>query len=187
MARKAKPKVDPNAVYVAVESFASAEHGVVTRGSRIRGSLPVVAAHRDFFVEDGSPDREVHDARNSIWAGVQTRTPDVPLKQPSKPLRDEDAVVVIAATGTMGLLLGQRLHKDDKVVKASPAWFAPVCTPGVPRERALVATSTMRTLDADDHEIVAHAGTWVDRDDPFVRLHPEHWALPRHVLRVEDE
>jgi hypothetical protein len=64
MARK--PKADPDAVYVAVDSFAAevAKLGhpvVIQRGQKLRGSSPVVEAHPHYFVLDGS-DAEVAQA-----------------------------------------------------------------------------------------------------------------------------
>jgi hypothetical protein len=69
MARK--PKTDPAAVYVAVDSFAGevpklGHPVVIQRGQKLRGSSPVVEAHSCYFVPDGSDAREVQAARIAL-------------------------------------------------------------------------------------------------------------------------
>jgi hypothetical protein len=72
MPRAAKtPKVDPDAVHQAVDSFAAEVpklgHPVVIQGGqKLRGSSPVVEAHPHFFVLDGSDAREVQAARIAL-------------------------------------------------------------------------------------------------------------------------
>jgi hypothetical protein len=72
MPRAAKtPKVDPDAVYVAVDSFAAevAELGhaiTVQRGQRLAGSNPVVRERPYYFVLDGAAAEEIQAARIAL-------------------------------------------------------------------------------------------------------------------------
>jgi hypothetical protein len=66
-----KTKVDEDAVYVAIESFAAevAELGheiTIQRGQRLRGSNPVVKERPYYFIEDGSAAEDVHAARIAL-------------------------------------------------------------------------------------------------------------------------
>jgi hypothetical protein len=70
-ASKNHPKVDDDAVYVAIESFAAevAELGheiTIQRGQRLRGSNPVVKERPYYFVADGSAAEDVHAARIAL-------------------------------------------------------------------------------------------------------------------------
>jgi hypothetical protein len=66
-----KTKVDEDAVYVAIESFAAevAELGheiTIQRGQRLRGSNPVVKERPYYFVADGADAQDVHAARIAL-------------------------------------------------------------------------------------------------------------------------
>jgi hypothetical protein len=70
-ASKTQPKVDADAVYVAIESFAAevAELGhevVVNRGRRLRGLSPIVKQFPYYFIADGSDAEQVHAARIAL-------------------------------------------------------------------------------------------------------------------------
>jgi hypothetical protein len=70
-ASKTNPKVDDDAVYVAIESFAAEVAGLgheitVQRGQRLRGSSPVVQERPYYFIQDGADAQEVHAARIAL-------------------------------------------------------------------------------------------------------------------------
>jgi hypothetical protein len=50
-----KPKIDPDQVYYAVESWARADGMAVKHGQRLRGSDPRVQLHPEYFRLDGTP------------------------------------------------------------------------------------------------------------------------------------
>ena len=71
MPRVKNPKIDPDAVYECIESFAAEPPGlgypvVVNRGQRLRGSSPVVQHSPGCFVRDGADAGEIHAARVAI-------------------------------------------------------------------------------------------------------------------------
>jgi hypothetical protein len=67
MARK---RLDPDALYVCVESFSSSddEHGTCGRGTRLRGDHPVVVKRPMFFAPADTPDDQLAAIRREIYA-----------------------------------------------------------------------------------------------------------------------
>jgi hypothetical protein len=69
--RKSQP--DPEAIFVAVTSFATQHPDggypvQVAEGARLRGDHSAVRACGEFFLPDGASDEELAAARNAIWA-----------------------------------------------------------------------------------------------------------------------
>jgi hypothetical protein len=77
MARKQPdPQPDPDAVYVAVQGFASGlipgnENAVFSRGTRLRGSHPAVRLHFENWVLDGLSDDEIHARQAALGAPLR--------------------------------------------------------------------------------------------------------------------
>ena len=111
--------------------------------------------------------------------------PDFP--PPPPPVRDEDAVVAIrdvgsltgdrSGTGQLGapnvLVRGQRVHKDQRSSR-QPRRLRAGCADGLKREEALVAKTSMGNADPDGEGrgCHVHAGQWVPRSHPAVKVHP---------------
>ena len=127
LTRKTKP--DPTAHYVAWTSFAAADFdGAVTRGDVRRGDDPVVQRHFEYFVVDGTPE--------SDWTGQLDEFFDsyVPRERPAQPAGIPDAEAAIAIESVWfpsgrHVSRGQRLRRDDPIVRENPAHFV---TPPMP-------------------------------------------------------
>jgi hypothetical protein len=125
VAKPRKPK--PNVIYGAWQSFTTdiPEVGtVVQRGARLRGDSEIVKAHSRNFVEDGVPESEWP----SPFDQLAPPTPEQPrFYRPAPPIPDDQVVEAIEgfSVGLSNLRAttvakGQRLHRDDPLVKAHP-------------------------------------------------------------------
>lgn len=109
------------------------------------------------------------------------------LMRAPQAVRDEDTVVAKRdiwgpTRGRTGALLiieaGTRLPKNDPRVRANRNEFVPVLSPGVERDSALLAKTTMTAIDAARNARSVYAGQLVSPDDPMVAMHPDHFELP---------
>ena len=68
-------KTNPKDIYICHESFAGgiAPNGI-PRGTRLLGSSPIVQAHRQFFIEDGTPETEWPNPWHNLPAPAQAST-----------------------------------------------------------------------------------------------------------------
>jgi hypothetical protein len=193
LAARKKPTLDPAAMYVAWESFATTRHDLTVRaGTRLRGDHEAVQGWPQFFLPADTPDDEVdrHRAREyyrelaTVNGSARQTNPemDVRILEAAEPLRAEDAVVAIRTTGLAAdvtgpaidptgqlrtVHAGHRLRRDDALVRRDPDAFVDV-TNGIARERAVVALQRVSSQAEDGTVRAIEQGQWADRDDPLV-------------------
>lgn len=194
-AAKREPELDPSAIYVCWCAFATnAMPGspVIKTGARLRGDHPAVLDCPQYFVSDGADESERMAAQDEVYGVTAPElVPDFP--PPPAPIRDENAVVAIRDVGSLTggrsgtghvesapnvCWKGQRLSKDHELATANPDAFVPVVPQGLKREESLVAKVSMGNADPDDEGRgwQVHAGQWVSRSHPAVKLHPTLFA-----------
>jgi hypothetical protein len=193
-----RKKPDPNAIYVAWESVALALPGspVVRRGTRLRGDDPIVQAAPEWFLPDGTDDREVQRRIAAHYADT-LEVDEPPPAPPEPPLRDEDAVVALRdidvktfnrgsppqgreLATTAGVRAEDKVAKSDAIVRKHRDAFIAVNPDEISRSEAVVAQQTLSSYDPERDELrVIHAGQWMRRDDPLARVH-------RHLVRPPD-
>jgi hypothetical protein len=182
-AKNSAAKIDPDKIYVALESASVATlpgAPVVQKGTRLLGSNPFVQAAPWNFIVDAADDAERQARRRKLYDEAFEEPHDRPDYRPSPArLCDEDAVVAIRAAGSWAerVTAGERLPKDHSVVKKDRSAFVPVVPKGLARRDAVVALSTI-TQQGDEGTRVVYEGSWVHRDDELVRIHPYQFASP---------
>ena len=189
-------KPDPDGIYVAWESFGTANPDLTVRaGTKLRGDHEAVRDYPQFFMPADTPDDVIAAHRRDEYAREQLQAiqsagqraeSDVHVPEQAEPLRDEDAVVAIRqagvtaggdkATDTTGEFRtvnpGDKLPRSHPMVKRDLEAFVEV-TNGVPRDRAAVALQYTSSLDGEGNLVRAvHAGQWLDRDDELARINP---------------
>jgi hypothetical protein len=99
MPRAAKtPKVDPDAVYQAVDSFAAdvpklGHPVVIQRGQKLRGSSPVVEAHPHYFMPDGADAQAVQAARIALTPALSEPSESVARRKANSVAQLRQAVL----------------------------------------------------------------------------------------------
>jgi hypothetical protein len=86
------PKVDPNALYIVVDSHVSAG-GLYKEGQTVRGDDPGLRANPHLFILDPATEAEIHAARAALYARANTSvaTPDA-----TPPITSDGTPIVIA-------------------------------------------------------------------------------------------
>jgi hypothetical protein len=134
-----------------------------------------------FFTDVAITDEERAERHKAIWPDLDNMPEPAPaLTHLPKQLKDEDAAVALHRLGVypVGCEAGERRPKSDRIVRENRSSFVDVATKGVKRERALVVPINL-SHGGEDHERHAVAGTWIDEDDEFVKLHPRlQWRRP---------
>ena len=194
LAAKKKKGPDPDAMYVAWESFGTTGADLTIRaGTKLRGDHEAVQGWPQFFMPADTPDDEVDRHRQQKYAeelskvaasSPQTSGHDVQIPERPEPLRAEDTVVAIrragvVATGKVADPTGQfrtvnpgdKLPRDHPMVKRDPEAFVPVMN-DIPRDRAVVARQQLGQDDGEGNVRTVHAGQWIDRDDPLAQVNP---------------
>jgi hypothetical protein len=178
MSAKATAKIDPAAVYIAIQAFAHT-YGDVRLGARLRGSHEVVQKFWPYFALDGSDDAAMAQQRAELHPDVER--PDPTRTHLPRPLADEDALLClkpVPGIANRGEKLDRRASEVAKAARENPGSLVPVSN-GVRRADAVVATEAMRCLNADGstaYEITPRL--WYPRDHPAVRSSPSLFKLP---------
>lgn len=96
--------------------------GAIQRGTRLRGDDPIVKAHPQFFVPDGTPERE--------WPSHWDELVENPVRHEKRSdvaavIPDQEAAIAMDAFFVDGRYVarGERLRRDDKLVKAHGELF----------------------------------------------------------------
>jgi hypothetical protein len=172
---------------LAIMSFVSEVGGdehAVTKGHRYPGNHPAVRANPAYFVpapeDTGAEPAAMHTGLAEVWQRDEERNPAPATPAPPSPLRDADAVVAtrtfFSAKAGLAVNAGARFGKQHPVVREHADAFVPVVN-GIRSDRAVVAIDRIANFDrATKTTRVIHAGTWVDRDDPLVQLHPTRFG-----------
>jgi hypothetical protein len=136
------PSVDRDALYVATTTVATEMMpGLVRRGTKLRGSDPLVQAHREFFVPADTPQNEWPSPIPDPPAPVE---PDHDLRVASLPIPLGDIVELVRPVkllvGTGGeawtgggnptqvvtVPAGTRFAASEAIVARLPGWFKAV-------------------------------------------------------------
>jgi hypothetical protein len=151
-----KPR--PDLMYVAWDSASIGslpETPVVRKGTRLRGDNELVCAAPWLFVEDRGDERETARAIRQRQTAELFDDSNAPPPAPP-PLREEEALVAIQDVGGLEIpvVAGQRVALDHSAVKHNRGAFVEVVPPGLSRDDALVARTTMRMRLDDGPERV---------------------------------
>lgn len=129
----AKPKIADDEIFVCAHAFAAGPHDVVRRGTRLRGSNPLVRQFPAMFVPDGTPEAEWP----SEWGTVPERVDHAP--EFTRTTRTRSRITIVGAVMcTMGFQVlstgesvarGVVLHPEDPLVRAHPEYFGPLEVP----------------------------------------------------------
>ena len=160
---KRKPRFTTELV-TAVDSFVtSALPGgpfPVAAYSRFKVDHPVVKAVPDMFIDDGADYGEIAAQRTRLMMdSFPPSEPPAPVAREERRLDDEDALV--------SKINGERVRKGSPEVKLHPDWYVPVIPAGLSRSDALLVLQEMRQI--------GDAGTWLDKNDELVHLHPHNF------------
>src|SRR4051794_17683069 len=108
-AKTQRPKADPDAIYVALQSAAIGSlpgAPVVQKGTRLNGSNPFVQAAPWNFIPDGADDAERQERVRELYGEGSNEPHEQPdYTPPPSPLRDEDAVVAIRPISSGAVLV----------------------------------------------------------------------------------
>jgi hypothetical protein len=161
---------------------ASGNYHVIHRGEVLESTHEAVLRNPQFFAIEALTRDEILARHKECWPDLD----NMPEPAPSpthlpRQLKDEDACVALRRLGTypVGCEAGERRPATDRIVRENPEAFVAVATKGVKRERALVAPTNLSQTDAEGNERTVIGGTWLDQDDPLVKLHPLlQWRRP---------
>jgi len=128
--------------------------------SRFKVDHPVVKAVPDMFIDDGADYGEIAAQRMRLMMdSFPPSEPPAPVAREERRLDDEDALV--------SKINGERVRKGSPEVKLHPDWYVPVIPAGLSRSDALLVLQEMRQI--------GDAGTWLDKNDELVHLHPHNF------------
>lgn len=176
-------KIDPNAVYVCIESFAGSD--IVGRvGMRLRGDHAAVQRATWAFLPDGATEEDAIRQRIKNAAAPESSQPVHAIPVPPI-IRPQDQMICIQSCWTTvrtkgeGLTAGpgDQLPKTARLVREFPERFIPVVAPGLTHSNSLVATSDMQ-FNGDDGVRLIRRGQWVRRGDPLVAVNWQHFEQP---------
>ena len=130
--RKPKPRFEPAATVTAWQSFCTGTHGeiVVREGTTLLGDHPAVLAYPDNFVLAGTPRDQWPDPR-TVRLSTEPDPADEPTTRIPQPVPLSEQMVATASWlegighGLMVVNVGDRVHKDDDLVKRYPDRFRP--------------------------------------------------------------
>jgi hypothetical protein len=155
---------------------------VYATGTKLHADHPAVQACPDYWLPSDSTTDEVVAHRSTALGGATAEPepdPDLPTALPK--LRDADAMVAVAeglADPGLWVRTGDRLHRDDEVVRNNPDMFRPVLPRGLDREKAVLCLTNLSESHGPETVVTYWAGTLVARDSQAVKASPEHFALP---------
>jgi len=157
---------------------------VYQAGTRLHADHPAVQACPDYWQPGDATTDEIAQHRASTLHGGTAMLeaepdPDEPKVLPR--LRDADAMVAVVegyAGDGVWVRVGDRLRRDDDLVKHNPDMFRPVLPPGLTRNRAVLCLTNLSESRGTETTVTVWAGTLVHRDHPAVHASPEHFALP---------
>ena len=191
----------PDDIVVAIQSFAAYGNIACKAGARLRGDDAAVRSQPQNFILDGTTDAEKHRALQALTPDLPP-TQHVPTTSLPKPLRDEDAVIVLkripggGGIDNRGRLLavevGQRVSADDARIAKWQDHVVHVVGRGMTAATSVRALTDHFTYKRDDagewilepdaavrqtkgeykHFRVLTAGCWVAHDHPLVQQHP---------------
>jgi hypothetical protein len=125
-----KPKPDPEAMYIAIDS-AITPAGTVMYGDRYRGSHPLVSGWPELFVSADLPSAEIRAAVGARqWSYLAAAQPPeqvktVPLIPPERRVR---ATTTLAFDHQVVFFAGQLKDSEDPIVKGHAKYFVPDTT-----------------------------------------------------------
>lgn len=183
MPLKGRPPFPPDTFVFALEGGASDVPGVGPfawkKGTRFKGDHPAVLLNPRFFVAEGADDTEISERRRPFVRGADRTPPAPPRTQVLERVKDEDAAIAIhqfAADGSY-VAWGDRLPKNDPIVKQNRRDFVDVMPPGVSRADCLLAVATC-SHEANGVVSTVYAGQLVPRDSWAPVLHPTLFLPP---------
>jgi hypothetical protein len=166
---KSKSKFKDGEVVQCIQSFATETEAVATGERRVVDDL--VRMSEKLWVRDGATTAEIGAATAALLEFEDSPPSPAPAAPAERRLADADAAVSVAS--------GERIAKRAKVVKENPDAFAPVLPEGLRRDDAVLVRQTLAEVDGKGEVVrVAHRGTLIHKDDPFVALHPLQVELP---------
>lgn len=132
-----KPKPKPDKQYRCVMPFSTVDGRTFNTATVLLGSDPAVREHSAFFTEEGVPAEERQAAMDELMGDVSyDRSSNVTVLDPIPP----EMLAVATTTFHVGgpdnarfIERGQRVRRDDEIVKRFPEHFT---TAPVPIEKA---------------------------------------------------
>jgi hypothetical protein len=210
MAKQVAPSFPfaPDEIVVAIQSFAAWGNLQVKAGARLRGDDAAVRSQPQNFILDGTTDAEKHRALQALTADADhSPTQHIPRTALPKPLRDEDAVIVIKRIPggggidergrTLAIEQGQRVATNDPRISRWKDHIVSVVGPGMTAATSVRAVcdsfeyrrdasgefilendATVRQTKGEYHHFrVLTAGQWVSHDHPLVSEHPSWFEV----------